>query len=109
MLGAKEDILCLGQTFSGEVFLGSSLKHITIPHTLRTIEQGTFKCCNELKQIQLPEGVQTIASDSFYWSGLEEITLPATVRKVAQGAFAMCYNLRKITLNDGLEALGTDE
>lgn len=58
-----------------------------LPSTLKRIEYNVFDECKQLKNIQLPEGLEYIGRQCFYKSGLESIVLPATVKSVGSGAF----------------------
>ena len=98
-----------GIKYTGQVFAECGLESIALPSTLRVIEEDAFYECRDLKEVQLPEGLEEIKLGAFFKSGLERVNLPASVRTVAQAAFARCENLKSATLNEGLEVLGTDE
>ena len=57
-LGAKEVVN--GRECEGEVFLGSALESIRLHSTLKRIEYRTFNCCENLRSIDIPSGVEYI-------------------------------------------------
>ena len=62
-LGAKEVVN--GRECEGEVFLGSALESIRLPSTLKRIEYRTFSCCENLRSIDIPSGVECIGEKCF--------------------------------------------
>lgn len=76
---------------------------------LRTIESYAFCGCRSLRDIQLPDGLETIGICCFSYSGLEELVLPPGVREIRCGAFSYCDRLRRVRLNEGLERLNAEE
>ena len=57
-LGAKEVVN--GRECEGEVFFGSALESIRLSSTLKRIEYRTFNCCEYLRSIEIPSGVECI-------------------------------------------------
>ncbi len=55
---------------------------------------GTFMGCNDLRQVQLPEGLQKIGGYAFVGTALEEISIPASVTECTN--FTGCRELRAI-------------
>ena len=50
---------------------------------LKKIDQSAFSCCQKVKEIVLPEGVETIGADAFGGcDDLESITIPSTVTTI---------------------------
>ena len=78
----------------------SSLKNISLPSTLTSIEGGSdsgygaFKNCSSLTSISLPIKLATIGKYAFYGSGLTELHLPAAIRSIGSNAFGGCSNLK---------------
>ncbi|GGG14467.1 hypothetical protein GCM10011344_13840 [Dokdonia pacifica] len=67
-------------------FLTSGLTSVTLPSTIRHIEDLSFGN-NALTEINLPEGLETIGIASFRMNDLTSITIPSTVQSIGQGAF----------------------
>lgn len=81
---------------------------ITIPSTLKVLEEGTFQSCKTLKSVELQQGLERIEKDCFASSGLERITLPRSLADISTSAFSDCENLRKIYVEDGCNARLSD-
>lgn len=91
------------------VFEGSSLETVELSSTLRTMGCSTFRGCERLKGVALPEGLEKIGKYCFSGSGLRRLVLPASVREVGAGAFKCCGRLGSVQLNEGLERLEEPE
>lgn len=71
---------------------------VIIPKTVTTIGSLAFTRRQNLKKVQLPEGLDRIGRDAFSDCGaLQEVTVPASVTSVDAYAFAGCDSLRKVT------------
>ncbi|MBR5825710.1 MAG: leucine-rich repeat domain-containing protein [Clostridia bacterium] len=74
------------------------MKHITLPSTLKYIEEKAFFSCN-LQEIILPDGLETIGKDAFSFnSSVTEITIPASVIRIDEFAFYTCTSMLKLTM-----------
>ena len=62
------------------VFERSALEHIKLPSTLKRIEYSAFQQCENLRRIELPDGLTTIGKLCFFKSGLEEVVFPPSVK-----------------------------
>ena len=71
---------------------------------LEYIGKYTFRCCDSLRSITLPEGLKTINENAFRSSGLEEVTLPGTLKEVNYDAFKDCANLKIVYVGGDCEA-----
>lgn len=87
-------------------FGSSALDSIELPSTLRTIECRTFWFCENLRSVQLPDGLEKIGAWCFESSGITEIVLPKSMQEIDEYAFGECKGLKTVILNDGLEKLG---
>ena len=72
---------------AGLVFAFSSIESIKLPSTLKRIEAGTFKACERLKNVEIPNGMEHIGKACFNWCSLESIVLPASVEEIGEKAF----------------------
>ena len=57
---------------------------------LKKIDNYAFYKCTSLRNIQFPDGLETIGVKCFCLSSLEEVVLPASVKNVESGAFNCC-------------------
>lgn len=67
----------------------SGLKNITIPGSLKVIQEGAFYCTYYLESVTLEEGVTQIGEDAFLVSGIKSLSIPSTVTSI--GAHALGY------------------
>lgn len=76
------------------------LEHITLPATLRHIDDNAFQGCKSLSQIDIPEGVERIGYQSFMQcSALSSISLPKSISAIGDGAFWRDWSLTHFTVN----------
>ncbi len=67
----------------------TSLRSVTLPASLRTINRGAFNGCTSLIDVEISEGLTTIQVGAFRnCTSLRTITLPRSVRTIEPGAFA---------------------
>ena len=103
------DVVALGlgtsnnTVFDPDVILNSTL---TIPGSIKTINNYAFKGCTGLTAVTLNEGIESIGNYSFHsCSGLSSVTIPSSVISIGDGAFFSCSNLVSVTLNEGLVSI----
>ena len=75
-----------------------TLVSVTLPDTLKTIEERAFRGCTSLIDIVIPEGVEQIGSWAFYeCTSLQSVTFSEDCRievleyRVFEGCSALCY------------------
>ena len=79
------------------------LSEITLPSTLKSIEEMAFFRCS-IGELNLPENLTFIGKDAFsYCTAIEKVTIPATVTEIGEYAFYSCTNLLSVTM-EGKEA-----
>lgn len=87
------------------------------PASLRTVAQGAFGNCRNLRGARFNEGLEVLGTDKytkdsglwagvFYASALERVGLPSTLKRIEYNAFQGCENLKSIDFPKGLEYLG---
>jgi hypothetical protein len=60
-----------------------------------------------LKDIVVPEGVETLDVDAFGGCrGLQSVTLPSTLKRINRGVFWKCYALKEISIPAGCTTIG---
>lgn len=88
-------------------FAGSELETISLPNSLRKIDEGAFHKCSKLKRVVLPDGVLEIGECAFVLcTSLEEIIIPESVKILAENAFWGCSNLERVRIPGGTELVG---
>lgn len=78
------------QTLSGGGIFGNNFSSITIPNTVRTINQSAFLDNYYLEEIKFDENSQLKLIDQWAFQdcrSLKSITIPASVETIAYGAF----------------------
>ena len=76
----------------------SSLRAITIPDGVMSIEYRAFFGCQSLTNITIPNSVTSIGTEAFYdCSSLTSIVLPDSVTSIEWWAFCGCKSLTDIT------------
>ncbi len=84
----------------------SSVKTITIPNTVKTVEYGAFSGMHGHKELIFPEGVETIENAvCFHSSMLEKVVLPSTLKYIGGQAFEQCPKIQEIILPDSVERI----
>ena len=95
----------------------SGVEQVTLLASLRTIVQGAFAECKNLKTVKFNAGLETLGTDE-YWkdgdlcygvfqeSSIERVELPATLKRIEHCTFMKCNNLKSIQLPERLEYIG---
>ena len=85
-------------------FYKSQLKEVTIPATVRELENNAFQKAEKLQNVNIAEGgMKTLGSNAFsYCSSLQSIDIPQTVNYIGSDCFSYCSSLRNVTLPNGL-------
>ena len=110
------------------VFMMSSIKSVTIPASmevihecafnmapslesvtfapnskLRIIADQAFEDCPMLKEIKLPNSLDSLGRSAFaLCENLKIVTLPANLKKISMGAFSTCPSLLRIDFPAGI-------
>lgn len=73
----------------------TNITSLILPSSLRTLGLASFKYCNSLRVVDVPEGVTTIKQDAFNMSGtgIADLILPTTLTSIGNWAFANNYNM----------------
>lgn len=77
-----------------------NLTSVTLPNTIREIEDYAFQGCSSLSSITFPEGLTEIGKEAFEYSGLTSVKFPSTLEDVRDAAFLGCDNLSSIDFNN---------
>ena len=78
-------------------FENSSISKIKLPYTLSFIDSYAFCGCVGLKELEIPEGIETLYECTFLdCKKLECVILPFSLRKICYRAFANCNSLKTI-------------
>ena len=81
----------------GTAFIGTQIKEVVVPGSIKTIPSGAFADCASLESITLNEGLEAVENFAFGSpSKLTEIIVPSTVTSFSELAFVECYNIQKL-------------
>ncbi len=81
----------------------TSLRQVTIPDSVKFIGASAFENCNLLTVITIPNGVTEISQKTFCGcKSLTIVNIPDTVKKIGESAFKDCASLSKVTIPDGV-------
>lgn len=83
----------------------SVLENVNLPKGLTLIGKNAFQDCNQIKSIELNEGLENIGESAFSGTTLETVKFPSSLKIINDCAFANChiYNLK---FNAGLKYIG---
>ena len=88
--------------------LAVSVSHYRVREGCSLICHKAFANGEDLRSVELPEGVSAIEPFAFFRSGLCSFTAPASLRVIERRAFALCEQLQEVRLNEGLRAIGEE-
>lgn len=77
----------------------------SIPAGVDEIAPGAFSFAQNLKDIEIPEGVEFIDGWAFAHSNIEKASVSGTVYQLDDYAFAYCEQLREVNLGNGMEKI----
>ncbi len=94
-------------SIDGDVFRNCvSLESITIPDSVTSIGDSVFQGCTSLESITIPDSVANIGSSAFYnCTSLESITIPDSVTSIGDYAFEGCTSLKSVTIPDSVKSI----
>ena len=107
LIGCKNSVIPESVSSIGRgAFKGAGLTQFVIPDNVKTIDNGAFFHCTDLKQISLPNSLEYIADSVFYGcSGLKEIIIPNNVYSIGYRAFDSS-GLEKVDIPNSVFAIG---
>ena len=76
---------------------GKTATSYSIPSSVRTIGIGAFWLEDSLRSVTIPEGVTSIEQDAFLGTSLTSVTLPSSVTEIGRVAFRSC-ELTEVTI-----------
>ena len=83
-----------------------ALTSVSLPSSVKRIENQAFYDCSGLTSIDIPSNLTTIGEESFSGAGLTSVIIPSSVTFIDKKAFIGCSDLCNIVLQKGLERIG---
>lgn len=84
-------------------FSNTELTAVTIPGSVKAIQQYAFIACHSLKSVSLGNGIERIEEGAFSnCDSLESMHIPDSVNYIGDGAFESCLILAEINIPDGI-------
>lgn len=91
------------------VFNNSKITEVTIPSSIKQIEDYAFSSCHSLTKVNLTEGLEILNNSVFFnCSELREIKLPSTLKEIGPRAFSGAA-LNNVVLPDSGKLTKIDE
>ena len=90
-----------------KAFFYADLESITLPPSVKRIEEQGFFACTSLKSIVLPAEIEFIGEKAFEdCTALESITLSAKLKEIGAASFRNCNELTELVFPEGFETIG---
>ena len=100
---ALDNVEFLNKTFSGgsSMFSGcTAIKEIILPEDLETIS-GMFNGCTSLEKVTFPKKLKKLGDQAFSGcTALDEVTIPDTVTEIWNSVFSGCTGLKKVKISE---------
>lgn len=104
---------------------------VSLPSTLKVIDNCAFRYCTKIEKIEIPDGVMSIGysafdyctlleeivlsaelteigHDAFRQTAIKEIEIPSQVENLGDRAFYCCQELSEVKLSEGIEKIGNN-
>ena len=94
-------------TVGKKAFNNMPITKLTLPSSVKSIEDEAFANNNMLKSVTFAEGLTTTGYGSFMKTGLQSVSLPKSLRTIGKGCFGSCEMLTNITIQEGLTTIGS--
>lgn len=79
---------------------------LSLPHTLKTIEEYAFSECKGLGKVTVPAGCTLDDKAFFHCTSLTSVELPTGLEAIPQKCFFGCVKLKEITVPEGVTVIG---
>ncbi len=86
----------------------SEVTNVTIPSSVKRLDDSAFYLCNKLEMLVVPETVERIGERCFGWcESLKSITLPSSLTEIPAYCFNYCVSLETINIPSVCTKIGT--
>ncbi len=88
------------------VFYNSNIQSVSLPSSLKIINDYAFYNCESLTAVNIPEGVTDIENSAFYnCTALEAVSLPSTLETIGINCFSGCESLTSLDVPESITEL----
>lgn len=85
---------------------GAWIEEVSLPESLREVDDAAFSSCKSVREVRIPEGVRRIGASAFsYDRGMEKVTIPDGTGEIGMYAFSGCAALTHVSLPGSLEVI----
>jgi len=92
-------------SISGSLQGYEQLTHVTIPNSVKVIDDYAFANCG-LSDIQIPDSVVRIGRDAFMGCPLKAVAIPDCVVDIGEYAFCGCESITNVVFGKRVERIG---
>jgi hypothetical protein len=93
-------------TIQDHTFKGAFLPSVTIPDSVTTIGVGAFSG-TRLTSVTIPASVTSIGNYAFKRAPLTSVTIPDSVTTIGNGTFSRCAKLTSVTIPASVTSIGS--
>lgn len=93
-------------TIGPGAFSGEPVESVSIPETVKRIEETAFSFCKNLTSVTIPNGVTYIGFYAFECSGLVTASIGDGVTHIDNKAFSSCRSLSTVSIGKSVEKIG---
>jgi len=80
---------------------------VVIPDSVTTIGEDSFKRCNHIRNISIPNSVKYIEAGAFYGcASLTDVVIPDSVVVIGDHAFSHCDFLTNVSISNHIKSIG---
>ena len=102
--GATYSVTSIGKS----AFLSSSITSVSIPNSVKKIENAAFDWCYKLTSVNIPNSVTTIDYYAFQGcTSLTSIIIPNSVTTIGYSLFKGCTSLTSVTISNSIATIET--
>ena len=92
------------ETIQQGAFYMTTVTGVSLPNTLKTIENSVFHSCLNLMSLEIPNSVNKIGEHAFAWcKNLQSVQLSNNIKTIEYHLFDGCKSLKSITIPQSVE------
>ena len=96
--------LIINYNVNNDMVLSGELEKVTLPSTIKIIDDGAFRNCKNLKSITLNNGIQSIGEYVFAETSLSgNLNIPDSVTQMDVTAFSDCGSFDKVHMSNNIK------